>query len=258
MKTRPLLSALAFTLACALLLAGCDSSGPETELPDPSFEATLSGARTAQLEGTAALGADFGPGAFFTFQLPPTFPLLGGTITAIQLRDTEETVMHQISLIYFGEDQLAPGTYDANPDLDPSIFEECRDAENPPACIREAIGPRFFTSYTRRTADSLYSYSIGLAFTFSEGQTTPVSSGQIIIDTSTEDLVEGSFHLEASSVSAVALQELEAFQEAMRGWNGNWEDLPPFPDYNFRRLAPALTIEGTFTATAADLPPLGP
>lgn len=258
MKNRTLLSALTLTVACALLFAGCDGSGPETP-PTPSFEATLSGAMNGQLEGTAALGADFGPGTFFTFQLPPTFPLSGRTITAIQLRDTEEAVTHGISLIYVGEDRPAPGTYDVGSDLlDPSIFEECRDAENPPACVRDALGPSFFASYTRRTADSVYRYPIGSTVMFSEGQPTPITSGEITIETVSEDLIEGSFHLEASSVMIVALEELEEFREAMRGWNGDPEDLPPLPDFNHRPLTPPLVIDGAFTAAPADLPPLRP
>lgn len=241
-RTRLLLSVL--TLTVALVFAGCDSSGSETEPPpEPFFDATLSGAIDASLEGTAALGADFGAGTFFVLDLPPTAPLSGRTITALQLRDAEEAVTHEISLVYFGDDRLAPGTYDANPDIDSSVFEDCRDAEVPPACIRDALGARFSTNYTRQTADSLYSYQI--------------SEGQIVIEASSEDVIEGTFQLEAGSVMVVAREEMELFREALRGWNGDPEDLPPFPDREFRLLNPSLMIDGTFAAAPADLPPLG-
>ncbi len=254
-----------FVLIAAFLIAGCDTGPSELETPpEPFFEATLSGAMEASIEGMAALNSNpnFDAGTFFVFDLPPAAFFPGETITAIQLRSTQGETTHEISLLYFGEDALSPGTYDAT--RPPLNFEECRDADDPPRCMRaQFYASSFFsTHYRRQTADSLYSYLFSSyqlisSYQFSGGEIVQNSGGEIVIETASDAEISGALSLEAAAVMVVSRADMQAFHEAMRDWDGDMEDLPLFPG-DVRPLSPALHIEGSFTAAPADLPPLTP
>lgn len=215
-------------IACCLVLAGCDSSGPEAE-PESQFEATLGAPVSTSLNGKAALGdgSSFEQGTLFTV----TEPRFDHTITAIQLFGTDEAgTPHDLSFMYVDDEQLGTGTYPLNRPFEHGTGDDDR-FDDP-----RTLDSLFTASYARRTADSLFTY------TFEEGTVT--------VETATESVVEGQFDLDASVEMAVHRDSLQAFIESMpEPGAGDVSEIPEPPPVSFNDLDPPMTVTGDFTAT---------
>ena len=213
-------------IVCSLVLAGCDSSGPEAE-PESQFEATFGAPVNATLKGSAALGdgSSFEQGGLFTF----TDPLSDQTITAIQLfgKDDEGTP-HDLSFVYVDDERLGTGTYELNRPFGSGGGDRFDDPLTPDSL--------FTASYGRRTADSLFTYTF-------EG-------GSVTVGTATEEVVKGRFDLKARTEMAVHRDSLQAFVDSLRAQDRTEPiRIPDPPPVSFNELEPPMTVTGDFTAT---------
>ncbi len=222
---------VSFLLVLTVLIAGCDSTGPEHDAdPEPHFELTLGAPVNAAVEGEAALGDGTSFDEQNVFVLPAT--PFGKTITAIQLFGEDGRVAHNLSFLYLADEPIAEDTYEIG-------FPDPCEGEGP-ECMPRPFQPDslLMAHYARLTDDSLHTYML--------------DAGTLTIERATDEVVEGAFTLEASVAISVTQADLEAFQDALRNnppEEGNWEDLPEPPPTEIGFLEPPLTIEGSFTAT---------
>lgn len=228
--------ALLFVVTLAVFVAACDSAGPEPDAdPDPHFALTLGAPVDAAIEGEAALG----DGTSFDDQnvfVLPSMPF-GKTITAIQLFGEDGSVAHDLSFVYLADAAIAEGTYEIG------IPDPC-EGEEPPACRPSIFQPdsALVAHYARLDDDSLHTY--------------PIDAGTLTIERATDEVVEGTFSLEAVAELSVSRAEFEAFQDSLQNYMRDRtpgaplapEDLPEPPPYDVQPLQPPMPIEGTFTA----------
>ena len=210
------------------LLTACDGTGPEST-PEPRFELSAGAPVNASVEGKATLGTDlsFGEQSVFVLPIQP----LGKTVTVLQLAGTyEDTVTHDLSFMRLADGPLDPGTYEMGPDAR-------RDGPCEPGFFP---GGLFTASYGRQTADSLHFY--------------PLKEGTVTVETATDEVVEGTFSLDADVGASVSRADMQAFRDSLRGAPSyNDIDLPRPPEPSVTALEPPMTIEGNFTATPGRL-----
>jgi hypothetical protein len=219
------LSSLSFgILALALLLTACDSTGPEST-PESRFELTASAPVNASVEGQATLGNNLSFGEQNVFVLP--IQRLGKTATIVQLAGTyEDSVTHDLSFLRLADGPLEPGPYEVG--LDAPCDSPC--------------GPGFFpdelftASYGRQTPDSLHFY--------------PLKEETVTVETATDEVVEGTFSLDAAMEASVSRADMQAFRDSLReGPPSDTTELPRPPQPDIQPLEPPMTIEGSFAAT---------
>ncbi len=214
--------------ALALLLAACDGTGPESTL-ESHFELTASAPVSASLEGKATLGSNlsFSEQSVFVLPIRP----FGKTLTLIQLSGKyEESVTHDLSFMHLADGPLEPGTFEVG------INAQC-DSPCGPGFFPDEL---FTASYGRQTADSLHFY--------------PLESGTVMVETANDEVVEGTFTLDAAFEASVSRADMEAFRDSLHnGPPSDTTDLPHPPQPTLEPLAPSMTIEGTFTATPGTL-----
>ena len=219
-------------LAVCVLLVACDSTGPESTL-EPRFELTTTAPVNASVQGKATLGGNLSFGEQSVFVLP--IERLGKTATIVQLAGTyEDSVTHDLSFLRLADGPLEPGTYEVGPDA-PRCDSPC--------------GPGFFSdelftaNYGRQTPDSLHFY--------------PLKQGTVTVETATDEVVEGTFSLDAAMEASVSRADMEAFRDSLREVRGgppsDTTDLPRPPRPTVTPLEPTMTIEGSFTATPGTL-----
>lgn len=211
-----------------VLLTACDSTGPESA-PDSRFELSAGAPVNASVEGKATLGNDltFGEQSVFVLPIQP----LGKTFTIVQLAGTyEDSVTHDLSFMRLADGPLKPNTYEVGPDA------RC-DGPCGPGFFLEDL---FTASYGRRTADSLHFY--------------PLKEGTVTVETATDEVVEGTFSLEAAVEASVSRADMQAFRDSLRrGPPRDGTDLPRPPEPTVTALEPSMTIKGNFTATPGRL-----
>jgi len=214
--------------ALALLLAACDSTGPEST-PEPHFDLTAGAPVSASLEGKATLGSNlsFNEQSVFVLPIRP----FGKTLTLIQLSgEYEESVTHDLSFMHLADGPLEPNTYEVG--LDARCDSPCG-----PGFFPEEL---FTASYGRQTADSLHFY--------------PLESGTVTVETATDEVVEGTFSLDAAVEASVSRADMEAFRDSLHnGPPSDTTDLPRPPQPTVMPLEPPMTIDGSFTATPGTL-----
>lgn len=225
--SRPLIRcALCVLLAGAALglLSGCDSGGPEPSM-EPGFDMTVGSPVNAELKGAAALGSDLSLSGQSVFTLPvgPS----GKTATIVQLsEESDQGVVHDLSFMRFGEEPITEGTYEIGP--------ACGDGCGPGGFFPDEL---FLADYGRATADSLHSY--------------PVESGTVTVDAVTDDGLRGTFTLTSALEVSVSRAEMTAFIDSLRsGLPRDPSEFPTPPPTDLQPLNPAMTIEGSFTATS--------
>lgn len=215
-------------LILAVLLVSCDSTGPEAT-PDPHFELSTEAPVNASVEGEATLGNNL------TFDEQSLFvhPLegLGKTVTIVQLSgEYQGAVTHDLSFLRLADGPLSSGTYEVG--LDAQCGSPCSPGSFPDEL--------FTASYGRQTTDSLHFY--------------PLESGTVTVETASEEVVEGTFTLEAAAEASLSRADMQAFRDSLRdGLPSDTTDLPPPPQPTLTTLEPPMTIEGRFTATAGTL-----
>lgn len=155
---------------------------------------------------------------------------LGKTVTLVQLSGTyEESITHDLSFMRLADDPLETGTYE--------VGWEAR-CDSP--CVGIFPDELFTASYGRQTADSLHFY--------------PLKEGTVTIETATDEVVEGTFSLDAAREASVSRADMEAFRDSLRGGlPSDSTDLPHPPRPTVTTLEPQMTIEGSFTATPGAL-----
>lgn len=217
-----------FLLAFCVLLTACDSAGPEST-PEPHFELTVGAPVNASVGGKATLGNNLSFADQNVFVLP--FQRLGKTVTIVQLSgEYEEGVTHDLSFMRLADGPLEPGTYEVG--MNTSCDSPCG-----PGFFPEEL---FTASYGRQTPDSLHFYSL--------------ETGSVNIETATEDVVEGTFSLDAAFEASVFWADMQAFRDSLRqGPPSDTTDLPRPPQPELQPLEPPMTIEGSFTATPGAL-----
>ena len=216
-------------LAVCVLLAACDSTGPEST-PESRFELTASAPVSASVEGQATLGSNLTFGEQSVFVLP--IEELGKTFTIVQLAGTyADSVTHDLSFLRLADGPLEPGTYEVG--LEARCDSPCR-----PGFPDEL----FTASYGRQTADSLHFY--------------PLKEGTVTVETASDEVVEGTFSLDAAMEASVSRADMQAFRDSLRearGGPSDTADLPRPPQPTVASLEPSMTIEGSFTATPGTL-----
>jgi len=225
MNRTPFLSLL---VLCVLLIA-CDSTGPEPT-PEPRFELTAGAPVNASVEGKATVGNNLSFGEQSVFVLP--IERLGKTVTIVQLSGTyEDSVTHDLSFLRLADGPLEPGTYE--------VGLEAPRCDSP-------CGPGFFpdelftASYGRQTPDSLHFY--------------PLKEGTVTVETATDEVVEGTFSLDAVMEASVSRADMQAFRDSLReGPPRDSTDFPRPPEPVLTPLEPPMMIEGSFTATPGTL-----
>jgi len=218
----------AMALLVAILLGACDGTGPEPT-PEPRFELTAGAPVNASVEGKATLGSNLSFGEQSVFVLP--IRRLGKTVTIVQLAGTvEDSVTHDLSFLRLAGGPLEPGTYEVGPD----------------ARCDSPCGPGFFpdelftASYGRQTADSLHFY--------------PLKEGTVTVETATDEVVEGTFSLDAAVEASVSRADMQAFRDSLReNPPRDSTNLPRPPEPSITALEPPMTIEGSFAATPGTL-----
>ncbi len=215
-------------LALALFLTACDSTGPEST-PEPRFELTAGAPVNASVEGKATLGNNLSFGEQSVFVLPT--PRLGKTATIVQLAGTyEDSVTHDLSFLRLADGPLEPGTYEAG-------FDARCDSPCGPGFFPDEL---FTASYGRQTADSLHFY--------------PLKEGTVTVETATDEVVEGTFSLDAAMEASVSRADMQAFRDSLRGGPPrDSTDFPRPPEPTVTALEPPMTIEGGFTARPGTL-----
>lgn len=74
------------------------------------------------------------------------------------------------------------------------------------------------------------------------------------METATEEVVEGTFSLNAAVEASVSLAAMAAFRDSLReGPPSDTTDFPTPPQPDVQPLEPPMTIEGSFTATPGAL-----
>ena len=210
------------------LLAACDTSGPPS--PEPQFNMDIGGPVNTSLSGAAALGTNLSFDEQSVFIQPGPF---GKTVTIIQLSgEADQGGTHDLSFVRLADGSLEPGTYEVG------TTARC-DSPCGPGFLPDEL---FTASYGRQTADSLHFY--------------PLKSGTVNIETATEEVVEGTFTLDAALEASVSRDAMEAFRDSLREVRGrppsDSTDLPRPPEPNVEPLEPPMTIEGSFTATSGE------
>jgi hypothetical protein len=215
-------------LALALLLTACDSAGPEST-PKPRFELTTTAPVSASVQGQATLGSNLSFSEQNVFVLP--VQRLGKTVTIVQLAGTyQDSVTHDLSFMRLADGPLEPGTYEVG--LDARCDSPCG-----PAGLPDEL---FTASYGRQTADSLHFY--------------PLKEGTVTVETATDEVVEGTFSLDAAVEASVSRAAMQAFRDSLRGGPPrDSSDVPRPPQPHIEPLDPPMTIEGSFTATPGPL-----
>lgn len=210
------------------LLVGCDTTGPADD-PEPHFELETSAPLNASVEGKATLGNNLSFGEQNLFVHP--LPQLEKTVTIVQLSgEYEGSVTHDLSFMRLGDGALESGTYEVG--MNTSCDSPCV-----PGFFPEEL---FTASYGRQTPDSLHFY--------------PLESGTVEVEQATEEVVEGTFSLEAAMKASVSRADMEAFLDSLPdGSPSDTSDLPHPPQPEVQLLEPPLTIEGSFTATPGSL-----
>ena len=98
----------------------------------------------------------------------------------------------------------------------------------------------FAASYRRQTADSLHFY--------------PLKEGTVTVETATDEVVEGTFSLDAAMEASVSRADMQAFRDSLRGGlPRDSTDFPRPPEPTVTPLEPPMTIAGSFTATPGTL-----
>jgi hypothetical protein len=184
----------------------------------------------ASIEGTATLGKNlsFSDQNLFVLPLQP----LGKTVTIVQLAGTvEDSGTHDLSFMRLAEGPLEPGTYEVGLDS-PRCDSPCG-----PGVFPEEL---FTASYGRQTADSLHFY--------------PLKEGTVTVETATDEVVEGTFSLDAAVEASVSRADMQAFRDSLReNPSSDGTDLPRPPEPTVTPLEPPMTIEGSFAATPGTL-----
>jgi hypothetical protein len=212
-----------------VLLAACDSTGPQST-PEPQFNMDIGKPVNMSLSGAAALGSNLSFNEQNVFVHPGPF---GKTVTIIQLSgEAAPGGTHDLSFMRLADGSLKPGTYEVGAN----------------ARCDSPCGPGFFpdelfaASYGRQTTDSLHFY--------------PLESGTVNVETATEEVVEGTFMLDAALEASVSRAAMEAFRDSVREWHRtpltDRGDHPQPPEPDVQLLKPPMTIEGSFTATAGE------
>jgi hypothetical protein len=215
--------------AVVVLLAACDSTGPQSS-PEPQFNMNIGGPVNTSLSGAAALGSNLSFNEQNVFIHPGPF---GNTVTIIQLSgEADQGATHDLSFVRLADRPLEPGTYEVG------TTARC---DSP--CGPEFPPDELFTaSYGRETADSLHFY--------------PLESGTVNVETATEEVVEGTFTLDAALEASVSRAAMEAFRDSLLEVRGrppsDSTDLPRPPEPTIQFLESPMTIEGSFTATAEE------
>ena len=219
----------ATALLVVILLGACDGTGPEPT-PEPRFELTAGAPVNAAVEGNATLGNDLSFGEQSVFVLP--IQRLGKTVTIVQLAGTvEDSVTHDLSFLRLADGPLEPGTYEVG------LKAPRCDSPCGPGFFPEEL---FTASYGRQTADSLHFY--------------PLKEGTVTVETATDEVVEGTFSLDAAMEASVSRADMQAFRDSLRGGlPRDSTDFPRPPEPTVTPLEPPMTIEGSFTATPGTL-----
>ena len=98
----------------------------------------------------------------------------------------------------------------------------------------------FAASYRRQTADSLHFY--------------PLKEGTVTVETATDEVVEGTFSLDAAMEASVSRADMQAFRDSLRGGPPrDSTDFPRPPEPTVTPLEPLMTIAGSFAATPGTL-----
>lgn len=215
-------------LVLGVLFVSCDSAGPEAT-PDPHFTLSTGAPVNASVEGEATLGNDltFGEQSLFVHPLQG----LDKTLTIVQLSgEYESAVTHDLSFVRLADGPLSTGTYEIG-----------LDAQCDSPCGPGFVPDEFITaSYGRQTADSLHFY--------------PLESGTVTVETATDQVVEGTFRLEAAAEASVSRVDMQAFRDSLQdGGPDDPTDLPRPPQPTVTMIEEPMTIEGSFTATAGTL-----
>ncbi|MEF8815501.1 MAG: hypothetical protein V5A20_10800 [Salinibacter sp.] len=215
-------------LALCVLLTACDSTGPEST-PEPHFELTAGAPVNASVQGQATLGNNlsFDEQNVFVHPIQP----LDKTVTIVQLSgEYEESVTHDLSFMRLADGPLEPGTYEVG------MNGHC-DSSCGPGFFPDEL---FTVSYGRQTADSLHFY--------------PLKEGTVAVETATDEVVEGTFSLDAAMEASVSRADMEAFRDSLReGPPSDSTEFPRPPEPTVTALEPLMTIEGSFTATPGTL-----
>jgi len=204
------------------------STGPEVA-PEPHFDLAVEAPVRASVEGKARLSNNLS----FSDQNLFVHPLQGldKTVTIVQLSGTSEaSVVHDLSLMRLADEPLSSGIYEVG-------LETACDGP----CGAGIVPDELFTaSYGRRTVDSLHFY--------------PLETGTVTVETATDEVVEGTFRLEAMAEASVSRADMEAFHDSIHASPpGDVTNLPRPPRPTLTTLAPPMAIEGRFTATAGML-----
>ena len=218
-----------------LVLAACDGGvADEPDVRASTFEATLEGARAAQLEGAAWFldASPFGPLPFDFGEDLGLDSLLGTFAAASVMLDavTEGGAMHHILLSFPGDGPPAPGTYELGqatldvPEGDslggPLVLFGLSFAGSPLATYAVAEGGRY-TTYV-------------------------LASGAVEITAASAGHVEGTFTMTAETAYAYAGEgELEAPTE----WPFPNRPRRPLMEPDIERLDPPLQVVGAFHAS---------
>lgn len=211
-----------------LLLSACDTSGPS--VPESQFSMDIGSPVSTSLSGAAALGTNLSFDEQNVFIHPGPF---GKTVTIIQLSgEADPGGTHDLSFVRLADGSLEPGTYEVG------TTARC-DSPCGPGFLPDEL---FTASYGRQTADSLHFY--------------PLESGTVNVETATEEVVEGTFTLDAALEASVSRAEMEAFRDSLLDVRGrppsDSTDFPRPPEPTIEPLEPPMTIEGSFTATAGE------
>ena len=199
-------------------------------MPEPHFELTTTAPVNASVQGTATLGSNLSFGEQNVFVLP--IQRLGKTVTIVQLAGTvEDSVTHDLSFLRLADGPLEPGTYEVGLDA-PRCDSPCG-----PSFVPDEL---FTASYGRQTADSLHFY--------------PLKEGTVAVETATDEVVEGTFSLDAAMEASVSRADMQAFRDSLReGPPSDSTDVPRPPEPTVTPLEPPMVIEGSFTATPGTL-----
>ncbi len=217
-------------LLVAVLLGACDSAGPEAT-PRPHFDLAVEAPVSASVEGEATLGSGLSFDDHNLFVSP--LPGLNKTATIVQLAGAQGgSGTHDLSFLWLADGPLEPGSYEVG--LGVGCDRPCG-----PGLPDEL----FTASYGRQTADSLQFY--------------PLKEGTVTVETATDEVVEGTFSLDAAMEASVSRADMQAFRDSLRRrWGGPPSDtanVPRPPRPTVTSLEPPMTIEGRFTATTGTL-----
>lgn len=159
------------------------------------------------------------------------FERFGKTATIVQLSGTyRDSVTHDLSFLRLADGPLEPGTYEVG--LDAHCDSPCG-----PGFLS---GELFTASYGRQAPDSLHFYTL--------------KEGTVTVETVTDQVVEGTFSLDAAAEASVSRADIQAFRDSLpEGPPSDTTELPRPPQPQIEPLVPPMTIEGSFTATPGTL-----